>query len=84
MVVEEEEERVLYGYLTIYLNEKKATLRWCSVPLPQACKEEERVFILPRDIDLLNIVLRYSEVLDIKVDSYGNITILLKYSFFTQ
>jgi hypothetical protein len=82
-MVEEEEERVLYGYLTIYLNEKKATLRWCDTPL--SCKEEEeKVFIIPRDARLINnLVLRYSEVIDVKIDEYGNITMLLKYSVFT-
>ena len=81
MVVEE--ERVFYGYLIIYLNEKKATLQWCDIPLP--CKEVgERVFILPRDARLINLVFRYSEVIDVKVDEYGNIIMLLKYSFFAQ
>jgi hypothetical protein len=81
MVVEE--ERVFYGYLIIYLNEKKATLRWCDTPLP--CREgEEKVFILPRDARLINLVFRYSEVIDAKVDGCGNIIMLLKYSFFTQ
>jgi hypothetical protein len=84
MAVEEEEERVLFGYLIIYLNEKKATLRWCDIPLP--CREgEEKVFILPRDARLINnLVFRYSEVIDVKVDECGNIIMLLKYSFFAQ